>query len=64
MAHNRVGEAFDAVLYSVLSASATKLCRPPKTYVALDVDHGIACTCHWNFAGYPKPIGGCDGSTQ
>jgi hypothetical protein len=64
MTHNRVGKYSNGVLYGVLSVSATKLCLPPETYVAPDVDHGVVCTCHWNFVGYPEPIDGCDGSTQ
>jgi hypothetical protein len=24
----------------------------------------LACTCHWTSVGYPKPIGGCVGSSQ
>ena len=64
MTHNGVGESSDGVLWGVLSASATKLCLPPETYVTLDVDHGASCTCHWTFVGYPKPVGGCVGSSQ
>jgi hypothetical protein len=30
--------------------------------VAPDVDHGVACTCHWTSVGYPEPVGGCVGS--
>ena len=54
MVHNRVGEASDGVLQGVLSTSETKLCRPPETYVAPDVDHGVAFTCHWTSVGYPN----------
>jgi hypothetical protein len=41
-----------------------KICRPPRTYVAPDVDHGDVCTCHWTSIGYLEPVGGCDGSSQ
>jgi hypothetical protein len=41
-----------------------KLCRPPETYVAPNVDHGVACTCHWTYVGYPEPVGDVTGSTQ
>jgi hypothetical protein len=64
MTHNGVGEAFDGVLYGILSASATKLCHPPETYAVPDVDHGIVCTCHWTFVGYVEPIGKCARSSQ
>jgi hypothetical protein len=64
MAHNEVGKDFDGVLQGIVSTSATKLCHPSKTYVAPDVDHGTACTCHWNFVGYLEPVGGCTGSSQ
>jgi hypothetical protein len=46
------------------TASATKLCLPPKTYVAPDVDNGVACTCHWTSVGYLEPVDGCAGSVQ
>jgi hypothetical protein len=59
-----VGKASDGVLQGVLSASATKLCRPPETYVAPNVDHGATCTFHWTFVGYHEPVGGCVGSAQ
>jgi hypothetical protein len=29
-----------------ISSSATKLCLPPETYVATNVDHHAACTSH------------------
>jgi hypothetical protein len=32
--------------------------------VAPDVDHGVVCTCHWTFVGYPEPVGGCDESSM
>jgi hypothetical protein len=64
MTHNGVGKASYGVLLGILSASATKLCRPPETYVAPNVDHGVACTCHWTFVGYIEPIIGCVGSAQ
>jgi len=46
------------------SVNVTKLCLPPRTYVALDIDHDAACT--WNFL-YPichRPAGGCAKCTQ
>jgi hypothetical protein len=42
----KVGEASNGALQGILSENATKLCRPPETYVAPDVDHGVVCT--WN----------------
>jgi hypothetical protein len=59
-----VGKFFDGVLSGVLYESGTKLCFPPKTYVAPGVDHGTACTWNWNYVKYPEPVGGCDGSAQ
>jgi hypothetical protein len=41
-----------------------KICLPPENYVAPGVHHGISCTFHWTFVGYPEPIGECVGSTQ
>jgi hypothetical protein len=46
MTHNEVSKASDGALYDVLSVSVTKLCVPPKTYVAPNVDHGTTYT--WN----------------
>jgi hypothetical protein len=45
-------------------ASATKLCRPLKTYVAPDVDHGTACTCHWTSVDILNFLARCVGSTE
>jgi hypothetical protein len=59
-----VDEASYDALQGILSASATKLCPPLETGVAPDVDHGVACTWHWNFVKFTKLVGGCVGSTQ
>ena len=37
---------------------------PPETCVAPDVDHGVACTWHWNSVKYLEPVGRCVVSSQ
>jgi len=44
MVHIGVGEACGGVQQGALLANEAKLCHPLGTCVALDVDHGIACT--------------------
>ena len=46
LAYLEVGVACGGVQRGTPSANVTKMCRPPGTCVALDVDHGAACTWH------------------
>jgi hypothetical protein len=59
-----VEKYFDGAPLGIISASATKIYLPHETYVAPDVDHGSACTWHWNYVKYPETVCRCVGSSQ
>lgn len=59
MAHIRAVEACGGAQRDVPSANVAKLCRPPRTCVAPDAYHVIACTYHWLYQICHGPAGGC-----
>ena len=59
MAHIRETKASSGVQRGVAFENVAKICRSLITCVEPDVDHGVAYTWHWIYAGCLGPIHEC-----
>ena len=59
MAHIKIGEDYGGAQRGAPYANVAKICHPPGTYVAPDVDHVASYTWNWLCQICHGPVGGC-----